>query len=133
MVSELRSVKRIEDSAMERSLDVAAAATQKGSCSSPVKEESKRERIDHDIFELASKLEEEFACLSSSASSEVWYIDSGAFAHMTGIRECFSSYQEEQMNFKITMGNKAKCTPVGRGIIVFKIEAGDRLRATNAL
>jgi len=39
---------------------------------------------DHNISELASRLEEEFACLSSSASTEDWYIDSGASAHMTG-------------------------------------------------
>ena len=82
---------------------------------------------------LASRLEEEVACLAGSASSEVWYIDSGASRHMTGIRECFSDYQEERMNFQITMGNKAKCTPVGRGTIVFQTEAGEPLRATNVL
>ena len=52
---------------------------------------------------------------------------------MTGIRECFSNYQEERMNFQITMGNKAKCTPIGRDIVVFQTEAGERLRATNVL
>ena len=31
------------------------------------------------------------------------------------------------------MGNKAKCTPLGRGTVVFKTEAWDRLRATNVL
>lgn len=38
-----------------------------------------------------------------------------------------------KMNFLITMGNKAKCTPAGRGIVVFQTEAGERLRATNLL
>lgn len=37
------------------------------------------------------------------------------------------------MNFQITMKNKAKSTPVGRGIVVFQTEAGERLRATNVL
>ena len=37
------------------------------------------------------------------------------------------------MNSKITMGNKAKCTPVGRGTIVFQTKAGNKLRATNVL
>ena len=37
------------------------------------------------------------------------------------------------MNFQITLGNKAKCTLVGRGTIVFQTESGDRLRATNVL
>eukprot|EP00253_Pinus_taeda_P006792 PITA_06792 len=31
------------------------------------------------------------------------------------------------------MGNKAKCTPIGRGTIVFQTEGGERLRATNVL
>ena len=37
------------------------------------------------------------------------------------------------MNFKITMGNKEKCTPIGRGTIVFQTEAGNKLRVTNVL
>ena len=37
------------------------------------------------------------------------------------------------MNFKITMGNKAKCTPIGRGIVVFQTKTGSKLRATNVL
>ena len=37
------------------------------------------------------------------------------------------------MNFHITMGNKAKCTPVGKGTIVFQIESGEQFRATNVL
>ena len=82
---------------------------------------------------LASKLEEEVACMTSVASSEVWYIDSGASWHMTGIRECFLEYREEKMNFQITMGNKAKCTLVGKGTIVFQTESGERFRATNVL
>ena len=57
---------------------------------------------------LSSRLEEEFACLSSSASTSVWYIDNRASAHMTGVQEYFSSYQEEQMDFHITMGNRMK-------------------------
>jgi len=71
--------------------------------------------------------------MTSAASSEVWYIDSGALWHMTEIRECFSKYQEEKMNFPITMGNKAKCTLVGKGTIVFQTKLGERFRATNVL
>ncbi len=73
---------------------------------------------------LASRLKEEVACMTSSASLEVWYIDSGASWHMTRIQEYFSDFQEEKMNFQITMGNKAKCTPVGKGTIVFQTESG---------
>ena len=45
---------------------------------------------DFNFSMLASRLEEEVACMTSVASSEVWYIDSGASWHMIGIRECFS-------------------------------------------
>lgn len=82
---------------------------------------------------LASSLEEEMACVTSSASSEVWYIDNGASWHMMGIQECFSDYRGEKMNFQIMMGNKAKCAPVGRGTIVFHTETGEQFRATNVL
>ena len=90
-------------------------------------------REDFDFSMLASRLEEEVVCMISVASSEVWYIDSGASWHMMGIRECFSEYREEKMNFQITMGNKAKCTPVGKGTIVFQTESRERFRAKNVL
>eukprot|EP00253_Pinus_taeda_P003147 PITA_03147 len=88
---------------------------------------------DFDFSMLASRLEEEVACMTSSTSSEVWYIDSGASWHMTGIRECFLDYREEKMNFQIAMGNKAKCTPVGRGAIVFQTKSREQFHATNVL
>ena len=92
---------------MEQSPEATAVASYKGSCSSP--EKSMKEQMDHDISILDSRLEEYFICVSSSASPEVWYIDIGASAYMTGIRECFLSYQVEQMNFHITMGMLGMC------------------------
>ena len=124
---------RSREPTMERRSDVVATATRKGSCSSLEKRESMKGYMDHGVFVLASRLEEEFACVSSSASPEIWYIDSGASAHMTKVQECFSNYQEEQMNFKITMVNKAKCATIGRGTIVFQTKNGNKLRATNIL
>jgi hypothetical protein len=44
--------------------------------------------------EFATRFKNEFsliACLSSSTSSAVWYIDNGASSHMTGVWEYFSS------------------------------------------
>ena len=38
-----------------------------------------------DFSMLASRLEEEVVCITSSTSFEVWYIDSGVSWHMTGI------------------------------------------------
>ena len=52
-----------------------------------------------DDSDLSSRLEDEFACLSGSTLPGVCYIDGGSLAHMTRVREYFSSYQEEQMDF----------------------------------
>ena len=86
-----------------------------------------------DLDVLSSRLKEDGTCLSSSASAGIWYIDSGASAHMTGVREYFSSYREEKMNFQITMGNSTKCTPVRRGSVVFQTEAGTSVKVTYVL
>ena len=112
---------------------IVAAIAQKGSRSSPRGGRSKIEQMDHDVSVLASRLEEDFSCVSSTMSSDVWYIDGEASAHMMGVRDYFSDYQEERMNFKITMGNKAKCTPIGRGTVVVQTEARNRIQATNKL
>ena len=72
-------------------------------------------------------MEDEFsliACLVSSTSKCVWYIDSGASFHMTGVREYFSSYKEEDTNFQISMGNLSKLNPVGKGTVQFQRENG---------
>jgi len=87
MVSKQRSSNKIKESAMSQEHDV-EASTHRDSRRSPKKEESTK-NMDHDYSMLASRLEEEVACLATSASSEVWYIDSGASWHMTGIQECF--------------------------------------------
>ena len=52
---------------------------------------------------------------------------------MTRVREHLSSYQEEQMDFQITMGNITKCTLVGRGTVAYQTEAGINIRATSVL
>ena len=96
MVSEKKAKDRRGGSAMELRSNIDATTTQKCSRSPPEHMEKQR---DHDISVLPSRVEEDFACVSSTTSPGVWYIDSGASAHMTGVRECFSSYQEEQMNF----------------------------------
>ena len=77
-------------------------------------------------------MEDEFAliaCMVSSTSQCVWYIDSGASFHMTGVREYFSSYKEdnykeEDTNFQISMGNLSKLNPVGKGTVQFQRENG---------
>ena len=82
MVSELKAKDKRGGSAMELRSDIDAAAARKGSRSPPEHMEKQR---DHDISVLESRLEEDFSCLSSTTSPGVWYIDSGASAHMTRV------------------------------------------------
>lgn len=49
------------------------------------------------------------------------------------VREYFSKYNEEQMEFQIVMGNRKKCTPVGRGTIDSQRDSGEITTATNVL
>ncbi|KAH9291809.1 hypothetical protein KI387_043002 [Taxus chinensis] len=43
---------------------------------------------------------------------------------MTGVREYFSSYKEEDTNIQISMGNLSKLNPVGKGTVQFQRENG---------
>jgi len=74
MILEQRSSNKREKSTMGQEHDV-EASRQRDSRRFP--EECTRD-MDHDYSMLTSRLEEEVACLASSASSDVWYIDSGA-------------------------------------------------------
>lgn len=68
-----------------------------------------------DVNEISNRVDREFTlitCLTSSTSQCVWYIDSVVSFHMMGVREEFSNYKEEDINFYIKMGNKSKCTPI---------------------
>ena len=56
--------------------------SQRDSCSPP--EHAKMQRK-HYMKVMASRLEEDLACISSTAPPSVWYIDSGASTHMTGV------------------------------------------------
>jgi hypothetical protein len=90
-----------------------------------------------EVDEFAARFENEFsliACLSSSASSGgVWYIDSGASSHMTGVRDYFSSLKEEEMDLVIEMGNNAKCRATGHGTVTFQRESGKPLMVRDVL
>ena len=67
---------------MERRSDSDATSARKVSCSPPERMEEQR---DHDVSILVFRLEENFSCVSSMASPKIWYIDSEASTHMTGV------------------------------------------------
>ena len=57
---------------------------------------------------LVSQFELDFtliACMASSASGSVWYLDSGASFHMTGDRESFIDLEEKDLIMHIDMGD----------------------------
>ena len=91
MVSEQRFIDRKGKSIMGQG-HYTETSTSGDSCR--FSEECTRD-INLNFFMQASRFEEEVGCVASSASSGVWYIDSGASWDMTGIRECFLDYQEE--------------------------------------
>jgi hypothetical protein len=89
-----------------------------------------------EVDEFAARFESEFSlivCLSNSTSSGVWYIDSGAFSHMTGVRDYFSSLKEEGMDLVIDMDNNAKCRAIGHGTMTLQRESEKRLMVRDVL
>jgi hypothetical protein len=57
---------------------------------------------------LVSQFELDFAliaCMASSASGSVWYLDSGASFHMTGDKESFIDLEEKDLRMHIEMGD----------------------------
>jgi len=52
---------------------------------------------------------------------------------MTGVREYSSSYNKEEIDFQIHMGNKTKCTSIGRGTINVQRELGKSTSITDVL
>jgi hypothetical protein len=57
---------------------------------------------------LASQFELDFtliACMASSASGLMWYLDSGASFHMTGDKESFIDLEEKYLRMHIEMGD----------------------------
>jgi hypothetical protein len=91
-----------------------------------------------EVDEFAARFENEFsliACLSGSTSTGVWYIDSGASSHMTGVgvSDIFSILKEEELDLYIEMGNDAKCQAAGHGTITFQRESENPLMVKDVL
>jgi hypothetical protein len=89
-----------------------------------------------EVDEFATRFESEFsliACLSSSTSSGIWYIDSGASSHMIGVRDYFSNLKEEEMYLVTKMGNNAKCRAPSHGVVTFQRESEKPLMVRDVL
>lgn len=67
-------------------------------------------------FELDFTL---FACMVSSMLESVWFLDSGASFHMTGVKSLFSTLEEKDLQILIAMGNDENYSVSGVEMIIF--------------
>jgi hypothetical protein len=76
--------------------------------------------------EFASQFEREMSLLVSLSTvetpSSVWYIDSGASSHMSGVREHFTDLTESGIKLEIVLGNNTIVRAAGRGTVSFQRE-----------
>ena len=66
------------------------------------------------------EVEREFAFPSTSrASSSIWYVDSGASRHMTGVHEYFSELSESGTDIEVVLRDDNIVRAVGVGTLTF--------------
>jgi hypothetical protein len=53
----------------------------------------------------------------------IWYIDSGASSHMTGVREHFTDLRDLEVRMEIVLGDDSIVRIVGRGRVTFQRES----------
>jgi hypothetical protein len=71
---------------------------------------------------LVSQFELDFAliaCMGSSASGSMWYLDSGASFHMTRDKESFIDLEEKGLRMHTEMGDDGRYSATGIGTITF--------------
>ena len=72
----------------------------------------------------ATQVQREHAFPSiSGASSGIWYVDSGASRHMTGVREYFSELSESGTDIEVVLGDDRVVRAVGVGTVTFQRES----------
>ena len=76
---------------------------------------------------LASQFEHDISlitCLVSSAMGSVWYLDNGAYFHMTGEKELFSDLEEKDLQMHIEIVDDGRYSATIIGTITFERESG---------
>eukprot|EP00253_Pinus_taeda_P009687 PITA_09687 len=69
----------------------------------------------------------------SGASSGIWYVDSGASHHMTGVREYFSELSESCTDMEVVLGDDRVVRAVGVGTLTFQRESKPPLKVSDVL
>jgi hypothetical protein len=82
----------------------------------------------------ATQVQREHAFPSiSGASSGIWYVDSGASRHMTGVREYFSELSESGTDIEVVLGDDRVVRAVGVGTVTFQRESKPPLKVSEVL
>jgi hypothetical protein len=85
---------------------------------------------------LVSQFELDFAliaCMDSSASGSMWYLDSGASFHMMGDKESFIDLEEKDLRMHIEMGDDGRYSATSIGTITFQRESGKPFQLKNVM
>jgi hypothetical protein len=72
-------------------------------------------------------------CSSIEFSPHIWYIDSGASSHMTGVREHFSDLRGVEVRIDISLGDNRVVTVAGIGTVSFRRENFPPISFTDVL
>jgi hypothetical protein len=78
------------------------------------------------VDEFAKSFEEDFffiAYMSSVVVSDMWFVDNGAFCHMTGRKEWFTRLQEGGVNIVIELGDDRRYKVQGVDTVSFQRES----------
>jgi hypothetical protein len=85
---------------------------------------------------IVSQFELDFAliaCMASSASGLVWYLDSGTSFHMTRDKESFIDLEEKDLKMHIEMGDDGRYIVNGIGTITFHRDSGKPFQLKNVM
>jgi hypothetical protein len=90
-----------------------------------------------EVADFSTKFEKEFSLVtglsSTSATTNMWYIDNGASSHMTGVRVYFTDLIEGDVDLDIELGDDSTVKAVGRGTISFQRESQQLMRVRKVL
>eukprot|EP00253_Pinus_taeda_P012573 PITA_12573 len=82
----------------------------------------------------ATQVQREHAFPSiSGASSGIWYVDSGASRHMTGVHEYFSEISESGTDIEVVLGDDRVVRAVNVGTLTFQRESKPPLKVSDVL
>jgi hypothetical protein len=72
-------------------------------------------------------------CTSVETTPSIWYIDSGASSHMTGVREHFSDLRDIEVRIEISLGDDRVVRVAGIGTVTFQRDSLPPISFTNVL